>query len=107
MENEVLDILDKWEFFLGQRAGRELWADKPKEVQEKDIADFNRDIKIVRAAIDPESLRPKGRWVVIEHDKENKRVFVECECGAIFKLTMFDFGLCYNYCPNCGKKMEV
>ena len=56
--------------------------------------------------IDPESLRPKGRWNIIECDKENKRIFVECECGATFKLSMFDFGLCYNYCPNCGAKME-
>lgn len=34
------DILDKWEFFYGQRAGRELWADKPTEVQDEDIANF-------------------------------------------------------------------
>lgn len=27
------DILDKWEFLYGQRAGRELWADKPTAVQ--------------------------------------------------------------------------
>lgn len=67
MANEVrlieqaLDILAKWEFFYGQRAGRELWADKSKEVQDKDIADFNRDIQIVRSALAPETLRPKGR----------------------------------------------
>lgn len=47
-----IEILDKWEFFYGQRAGRELWAEKPKDVQEQDIADFNRDIQIVRAALD-------------------------------------------------------
>jgi hypothetical protein len=56
--------------------------------------------------IDPETLRPKGRWDIIECDKENKRIFVECECGATFKLSMFDFGLCYNYCPNCGADMR-
>lgn len=48
----ALDILNKWQFFYGQRAGRELWADKPKEVQEQDIADFNRDIEIVRSALE-------------------------------------------------------
>lgn len=32
---DVLEILDKLEFFYGQRAGRELWADKPMEVQNK------------------------------------------------------------------------
>lgn len=44
---EVLETLSKWEFFYGQRAGRELWADKPREVQDQDIADFNRDMKTV------------------------------------------------------------
>ena len=46
---QVQDILAKWEFFYGQRAGRELWADKPKEVQDQDIADFCRDLEIVRS----------------------------------------------------------
>ena len=55
-EEKALDILDKWEFFFGQRAGRELWGDKPKAVQDQDIANFNRDMKIIRAA-----LRPVGR----------------------------------------------
>lgn len=49
------DILDKWDFFLGQRAGRELWNDKPKEVQDKDIEDFVRDLEIVRAAVNKKS----------------------------------------------------
>ena len=45
---EVLDILNKMEFFGGQRAGRELWGDKPKEVQDEDINNFNRDIQKIR-----------------------------------------------------------
>lgn len=45
---EVLDILNKMEFFGGQRAGRELWGDKPKEVQDEDIENFNRDIQKIR-----------------------------------------------------------
>lgn len=48
-ENNVFDILDKIEFFQGQRAGRELWNDKPKEVQDKDIADFIKDINYIRS----------------------------------------------------------
>jgi hypothetical protein len=35
MQNNVFDILDKMELFQGQRAGRELWNDKPKEVEAK------------------------------------------------------------------------
>lgn len=45
---EVLEILSKWDFFYGQRAGRELWADKPKKVQDQDIANFNRDMETVK-----------------------------------------------------------
>lgn len=56
--NEIMDILDKWGFFLGQRAGRELWADKPKDVQDKDLADFNRDLETVRSFIN--LIRVKG-----------------------------------------------
>ena len=46
---KVFDILDKMEFFQGQRAGRELWNDKPKEVQDKDISDFIKDINYIRS----------------------------------------------------------
>lgn len=51
------DILDKWEFFYGQRAGRELWADKPTEVQNEDIANFCRDLGLVREALE------RTRWI--------------------------------------------
>lgn len=50
-KNKALEILDKLSFFGGQRAGRELWNDKPREVQDKDIADFNRDIEFLRNII--------------------------------------------------------
>lgn len=46
--NEVLEILDKLEFFQGQRAGRELWADKSESLQDIDIANFNSDINIIK-----------------------------------------------------------
>ena len=48
MKNEVLEILDNLEFFQGQRAGRELWNDKPREVQDEDIEYFNRNIQKIR-----------------------------------------------------------
>ena len=51
MENKlekVLDILNKFEFFYGQRAGRELWVDKPVEVQNQDIIDFVNNIKYIK-----------------------------------------------------------
>ena len=50
--DQAIEILDKWEFFYGQRAGRELWADKPTEVQNEDIANFRRDLGLVREALE-------------------------------------------------------
>ena len=50
-QEKVFDILNKFEFFQGQRAGRELWNDKPKEVQDKDISDFVRDINYIRSCL--------------------------------------------------------
>ena len=52
--------------------------------------------------IDPESLRPKGRWV--DHMVRDWRC---SECGEkIHKVRNVD-GYCYddkpNYCPNCGE----
>ena len=38
---KVIDGLQRLRFF-NQRAGRELWADKPKEVQEQDIASADK-----------------------------------------------------------------
>lgn len=45
---KVIDILEKMQFFQGSRAGRELWFDKPVEVQEQDCEDFTRDIRTIR-----------------------------------------------------------
>ena len=45
---EVIDILDKMQFFQGQRAGRELWNEKPFNIQEQDIDNFNRHIRTIR-----------------------------------------------------------
>lgn len=55
--DRAIEILDKWEFFYGQRAGWELWADKPTEVQNEDIANFCRDLGLVREALE------RTRWI--------------------------------------------
>ena len=46
-KEQAIDILEKFDFFQGQRAGRELWSDKPKDVQDKDIADFSRNCHLL------------------------------------------------------------
>ena len=55
--DRAIEILDKWEFFYGQRAGRELWAEKPTEVQDEDISNFCRDLGLVREALE------RTRWI--------------------------------------------
>ena len=44
------NILDKFDFF-NQRAGRELWSDKPKDIQDKDIENFSNDVKFLKDLI--------------------------------------------------------
>lgn len=97
---QAQDILNKWQFFYGQRAGRELWAHKPKEVQDQDIADFNRDIEIVRSVIEAEPVR-HGRWELKRHKLfGNSYDYVCSACGCDYALAE------YNYCPHCGAKMD-
>ena len=52
-DNEIRkanNILDKFDFF-SQRAGRELWSDKPKDIQDKDIENFLNDVKFLKNLI--------------------------------------------------------
>lgn len=44
---EAIDIVERFDFFGGQRAGRELWKNKPFNVQERDISNFSRDCKLL------------------------------------------------------------
>jgi archaellum component FlaC len=52
-DNEIIkawDILCKLDFF-NQRAGRELWNDKPEDIQNKDIEDFANDVQFLKDLI--------------------------------------------------------
>lgn len=61
----IMEILDKLKFFGGQRAGRELWADKPTDVQDADIESFNENIEAIRDYIHQlEAQVP--RWISVE-----------------------------------------
>lgn len=46
-KQQAIEIVNKFEFFQGQRAGRELWSDKSLEVQEEDLKNFVRDCKLL------------------------------------------------------------
>lgn len=42
-KEQAIDIINKFEFFQGQRAGRELWNSKEYSVQELDLANFRQN----------------------------------------------------------------
>ena len=88
--HEVIDILDKWEFFFGQRAGRELWSDKPKDVQDKDIEDFNRDVQTVRDCI----------------KKQLPKKPEKCNMQTICPVCSEKVLRCYAYCRSCGQAID-
>ena len=100
----VLDILDKWGFFFGQRAGRELWGDKSKEAQDQDIANFNRDINAVRIALRGPTRemveRMRGEWI-------KKDGYTECsKCEHWYDSPENeDDGDRPSFCPSCGAPM--
>ena len=67
---KAIDILDKFYFFQGQRAGRELWRSKTFEAQEQDISDFSRDVALLKCYINEitgENKRLTGHLSQLEH----------------------------------------
>lgn len=79
----AIEILDKLSFFGGQRAGRELWNDKPREVQDEDIASFNRDIEWLRDFI---RKHMNTGWIPVEErlPEEGTQVIVTTEDGMVY-----------------------
>ena len=98
---KAIEILDKLSFFGGQRAGRELWNDKPREVQDEDIANFNRDIEYLRGVI---RKHMNDGWIPVEErlpmrtldEKINESyqkylVFIDGVDGWDIDIAVYDF----------------
>lgn len=49
-KEQALEIIDKQDFF-NDRAGRELWNDKPKEIQDEDIRNAHEDYEALKEYI--------------------------------------------------------
>lgn len=96
----VLNILSKWDLFFGQRAGRELWADKPREVQDQDIENFTRDMETVQEWV-AEAVSQMG-YEVVEKMREEMR---EPQLNAENKKSNMDKPLNDYQCPACGNKL--
>lgn len=97
---KAIEILDKLSFFGGQRAGRELWNDKPREVQDEDIANFNRDVEWLRDFI----CRMDAGWIPVKErlpertldEKMNKSykkylVFIDSVDSWDIDIAVYDF----------------
>ena len=79
------------------------------EYERQDICDGAQDRDWLKKCFDeaptsdPESLRPKGRWVYDEGNME--MACSECLCAAHVRCgDKYDYILS-DYCPNCGAKM--
>lgn len=67
----TIEVLDKLSFFGGQRAGRELWNDKPRDVQDEDIANFNRDIEYLRDII---RKHMNDGWIPVDEQMPEEKI---------------------------------
>lgn len=84
----VIDGLEMLRFF-NQRAGRELWADKPHDIQETDIA--NADAIYTDALALLKSQEPISDTYHYTY-----------QCGnCLEKISTY-----FNYCPYCGRKVK-
>jgi len=89
---KVIDGLERLRFF-NQRAGRELWADKPHDVQEEDIANadavYANAIALLKEqeAVEPTLIREA------RNKYYNNYVCPRCDEDVYYEQ---------NYCSECG-----
>lgn len=106
-QGKLTDKLRQLRFF-NQRAGRELWADKPREIQDKDIESAEKTIELAISA-----LENKGEW--IRHTRVEPVYSIDgvktwgdkCQCNqcTFTTIAVEGFGY-YSFCPNCGADMR-
>ena len=92
-----------------------------KDVCKGELGTYARVKRMVEEAptIDPESLSPKGRWIIKKRYTASKNPYLDdsyhasaicSECGFCVCADTGRFGYpklnTTNYCPNCGAKME-
>lgn len=75
------NILEKLDFF-NQRSARELWGNKPFDVQAQDIADRRKDIEYLKSFIEFQN----------KEIKKLKQLLAFDECC----FQVYDSGVCYN-----------
>ena len=85
---KAMEILEKLSFFGGQRAGRELWNDKPRVVQDEDIAAFNRDVQWLRDFI---RKHMNDGWIPVEeHPKKDYTAVFAVDKHDYYFVAVYD-----------------
>ena len=74
-QGELIDKLKQLRFF-NQRAGRELWGDKPREIQDKDIENADVILDMAISALSEELSEDGTLTVHVSDGSKVKRVFV-------------------------------
>lgn len=99
-KEQAIDILEKFDFFQGQRAGRELWNDKPFDVQEQDIAKFSQDVASLKNYI--KELTEENKKLKDDYDKNDaewREIYADSQSKwekAYEKLEVENQRLCQN-----------
>lgn len=89
---KAMEILDKISFFGGQRAGRELWNEKPRKIQDEDIASFNRDIEYLKGII---RKHMNDGWIPVDKDNLPDHEVLACNedgCELIGYIDIVGYG---------------
>ena len=102
---KVIDGLEMLRFF-NQRAGRELWADKPYGVQETDIANADAIYANALALLKEQ----EAEWIeypkCLAYDGAYSDSHIVCSaCKHVFSI-MDNCTEEFDYCPHCGAKMK-
>lgn len=87
---KAVDILEKMDFFGGQRAGRELWFDKPADVQNEDIKKFSNDVAFLKEFINRQKAEKEalinGQETLQKHIAELKAEIEMCRHGRLQEI---------------------
>ena len=72
-KDQAIELVRKFSFFHAQRAGRELWASKPRDVQNVDLMNFSSDCgDLIEYLKHAESYNyrldniPKSCWIIFD-----------------------------------------
>lgn len=123
--NKYQEALDKRRFF-NQRAGRELWNDKPKEIQNMDIENAEKDFDTLQELVDMvtsvKDMSPDVETMVLTNGKSDGISVTEAIEKQKYKPaiqvthvygTIIECPVCHqpitslgNYCANCGQRVR-